>query len=273
MLGRIRYRLATAIFSIVSLNVTPAFADTDPLETINRAVHRFNQSVYDLTDQVFGTDAMRGWVPNSVRTYLINFYGNMTEPVTAMASLFRGDFEDARTATRRFIINLTLGYGGLVDRASEYGIRRSEAGLSDTLCRLGVPDGPYLVVPFYGPATVTDLLGSALAPVAGYYAFGLPFAAYRAGYGLTTMVDDNAEGGFQALRPVAYEAQRQDYLRRRAVLCGSEPADDRITVDKGPNRPASGETRVPVAAQGVIEPRNKPLLSDHHAILAAVPSM
>lgn len=265
MLGRIGKRLATAIVSIASFNVTPALAHGDPLETFNRAMHRFNQSVYDFTDQVFGTDRMQGWVPSTMRTYLVNFYANMTEPATAVASLLRGEFDEARTATRRFIINLTLGYGGLVDRATEFGIHRGEVGFGETLCKYGVPDGPYLVLPFYGPSTISDFLGSALGPVAGYYAFGLPFAAYRAGYGLTTMVDDSGNAGFQALRPVGYETQRQEYFRRRALVCG-EPMPQDL-------RSAEGDS-APVALPPMVQPGHKPLSPNGHAaVLAAVPSM
>jgi phospholipid-binding lipoprotein MlaA len=147
----------------------------------------------------------------------------MTEPVTAISSMLRGESVNANLAAKRFVVNMVLGYGGLVDRATERGIIADRKNLGQALCSYGIPEGPFMVVPFYGPTTVSDFLAAMVLPLAGYATFGMPFAAYRAGSGLSAIVDEEGR-----LAPSSsesgenYEALRADYLEQRRKACAPE---------------------------------------------------
>lgn len=224
------HRLTTAVMSIYSLLWSPgALAQGDPLEQMNKVVHDFNARVYNpsaTTNRSMISRVIAG-VPSSVKHSVFNFYSNMTEPVTALSSLLRGDWDNSGTAITRFLVNLTVGIGGIYDPATDMGIESRPTNLGHALCQYGVPDGPFLVIPFYGPSTVTDFLSAMIPPTAGYYAFGYAFAAYRAGQVLGD--GGNAPENLAAVSAeIDYETLKRLYFERRHRLC---PADSGTSVD------------------------------------------
>ncbi len=239
--------LVTAIISVVSLvglptmtghaagpDADPPILDPpilDPLTTFNRLMHDFNVRVYGAAGE--GVFASLPGLPPTVRRGLVNFYRNMTEPVSALTSALRGEYQTAGVSLQRFWINVTEGYGGIYDRAGERGIRAEPRHLGEALCAYGLPDGPYLVLPLYGPATVADFLGAMIPPFAGYAAFGYAAAAYGAGYRLSTLMDEDTARNPAAVARSGgdYEAERERYLSRRRTLC---PGADG---EPGPARP------------------------------------
>jgi phospholipid-binding lipoprotein MlaA len=130
----------------------------DPLENTNRKIFEFNQ-VVDRNVLVPVAKAYRTALPDPVRDSVRDFLNNLREPLVFVNDTLQGQFERAGTTVGRFVLNSTIGMGGLVDVAGRWGIPYHEEDLGLTLGSWGIPEGPYLVVPILGPSTPRDLGG------------------------------------------------------------------------------------------------------------------
>lgn len=139
---------------------------SDPFESSNRAVLEFNTS---LDDNVLRpvAQAYRDTVPAPMRRALRNFLRNLNEPVILANNLLQGRMMDAGHTLMRFYINSTAGALGLFDVATPSGIERRSGDFGQTLHAWGVPDGPFLMLPLFGPTTVRDALGDGVDALAG----------------------------------------------------------------------------------------------------------
>jgi phospholipid-binding lipoprotein MlaA len=95
--------------------------------------------------------------PSWFQTGVGNFFNNLSSPGTAVNDLLQGKLVAAGQDTLRFIINTTLGWGGVLDVASGASLPQHDEDLGQTLGKWGVPAGPYLMVPLLGPSSVRDL--------------------------------------------------------------------------------------------------------------------
>ncbi len=127
----------------------------DPLERMNRATYRFNDSVDRAVLRPVAT-AYLNHVPELVQQGIDNFLENLAFPTTIVNDLLQLKIKDTLVDLGRFTVNTTLGLGGLLDPASHFGIPKNDEDFGQTLGRWGVPSGPYLVVPFFGPSSVRD---------------------------------------------------------------------------------------------------------------------
>jgi phospholipid-binding lipoprotein MlaA len=130
----------------------------DPLERFNRASYAFN----DALDRAILKPTAKGYravAPQFVETGVSNFFDNLDTPKTLVNDLLQAKFRPALHDTGRFLLNTTLGVGGLLDPASAAGLDRNEEDFGQTLGSWGVPAGPYLMIPFVGPSTVRDGFG------------------------------------------------------------------------------------------------------------------
>jgi len=130
----------------------------DPLEDTNRKIFEFNQ-VVDRNVLVPVAKAYRTALPDPVRDSLRDFLNNLREPLVFVNDTLQGEFGRAAKTVGRFVINSTIGIGGVVDVAGRWGIPFHEEDLGLTLGAWGVPEGPYIVVPILGPSTPRDLGG------------------------------------------------------------------------------------------------------------------
>lgn len=131
----------------------------DPLESVNRGVYAFNDGI----DKAVLRPVARGYkkvVPTPIQTGVSNFFANAKYPVTLVNNLLQGKFTAALSDTARFTLNTTFGLGGLLDPATAAGLDVNDEDFGQTLGKWGVPPGPYLVVPFLGPYTLRDGVGS-----------------------------------------------------------------------------------------------------------------
>jgi phospholipid-binding lipoprotein MlaA len=156
-------------------------ADTaldDPLESLNRRIHAFNQglvdNLFEPAAEYFFTHASPG-----TQVGVSNFFFNLREPITIGSALLQGDFQNAGTATARFLINSTYGVLGVYDRATEMGYARRVRTLDQTFCEYGVPSGPYFVMPVFGPSTARDTSARLATMFAQYMVLGLYVLPYR----------------------------------------------------------------------------------------------
>ncbi len=130
----------------------------DPLEPFNRGVSEFNEAVDGVVLKPVAT-AYRDVVPDLVRTGVSNFFGNLRDVWSALNATLQLKPRAAAENALRVGVNTAFGFGGLLDIASEMGIERTTLDFGQTLGRWGVPSGPYLVLPIFGPSTFRDAAG------------------------------------------------------------------------------------------------------------------
>ncbi len=212
---------------LLVLAATPARANGDPLEVVNRAVHGFNVAAQR---HVLGpaAAAYMAWTPVGVRAGLAGVVANLGEPVTAASALLAGETALAATAAVRFGINSTLGLGGARDVAAGMGYPRAALGLSDALCRWGVPRGPYLVLPLLGPTNLRDAAGMAATSLALGHVVGADVVlAWGAGAGWVEYAAVHSElAGLEARALDGYATLRSVYLQRRAWGCAVDRGEE-----------------------------------------------
>lgn len=127
----------------------------DPWERMNRATYRFNSSL----DHAIVRPLAKGYqkaVPHPVRTGISNALGNAGYTTTIANDLLQGKFKAFGSDIGRFLLNTTVGIGGLLDPATAAGIAKNDEDFGQTLGRWGVKSGPYLLLPVLGPSTLRD---------------------------------------------------------------------------------------------------------------------
>jgi phospholipid-binding lipoprotein MlaA len=130
----------------------------DPVEPVNRAVYKFN----DTADRYVLQPVARGYntiTPDPVQRSVGNFFDNMRTPITIANSALQLKFDSFNVSLGRFMVNSTAGVVGLFDVASAVGIADPDEDLGQTLGYGGLGQGPYLVLPFLGPSSGRDAAG------------------------------------------------------------------------------------------------------------------
>lgn len=133
-------------------------ASYDPWEPFNRRMHRFNNAV----DRNVALPLARGYVkvvPRPVRLGVSNFFSNLGQPVSAVNALLQGKPGQAAQSLGRFVLNVTLGIGGIFDPASDANIPHRSEDFGQTLGVWGWENSRYLELPLFGPRTVRDAFG------------------------------------------------------------------------------------------------------------------
>lgn len=131
----------------------------DPLSGYNRAMTSFNDAViiYGLTPI---SKAYAVIIPQPLRIGISNAVHNIQFPIRFTNNLLQGKFQNASNEFERFIVNSTVGIGGLMDPAKEYmNIHPHEEDFGQTLGHYGVGSGFHVVLPFIGPSNVRDIAG------------------------------------------------------------------------------------------------------------------
>lgn len=132
----------------------------DPLEPMNRTIFDFNMFV-DRNIFVPLAKTYRTVTPDFVQGIVSNVLYNAGEPVRMANALLQGRVTDAHTIFQRFFVNTALGGAGLADVASAGGLTRVDADFGQTLHVWGAPEGPYMVLPIFGPSNPRDAVGLA----------------------------------------------------------------------------------------------------------------
>ena len=133
-------------------------ANSDPLEPVNRSVFDFNMKLDELVIEP-AARAYRSVFPEFARNRIRGFIDNLAEPRIFVNDLLQGRGDAAGITFARFFINTTVGFVGFFDQATPAGYMRQSGDFGQTLYRWGVIDGPYLVLPFFGPSNARDALG------------------------------------------------------------------------------------------------------------------
>lgn len=135
---------------------TPQRRTDDPYESFNRSMFKFNQELDKVAIRPVAVGYRKITDP-PIRHSVSDFFSNIRLPITIGNDLLQARIKDAAQNTGRFLVNLTLGFGGIFDPASHLGIPDHDTDFGVTLARWGVPDGPYLVLPFVGSTTVRNV--------------------------------------------------------------------------------------------------------------------
>jgi phospholipid-binding lipoprotein MlaA len=230
---------------------------SDPIEPFNRGVYKFN----DALDRGVLKPAAKGYVkvtPEWLRTGVGNFYTNLKGPGTIVNQLLQGKFLAAGQDLGRLLLNLTFGLGGVIDVASMNDMPQHDEDFGQTLGKWGVPSGPYLMLPFLGPATVRDgpskIADSFLEPFYWYnygnerwFSLALSFVDDRAR--LLPLDDTLAE----TYDPYAFI--RDAYLQRRQYLVydGDPPEEPLEEFEDFEEEPDAGATEPPAETDALPE--------------------
>jgi phospholipid-binding lipoprotein MlaA len=194
----------------------------DPFEGFNRGTYRFN---YYFDRYVFlpVIGAYDFILPDCVEDRISNFVDNVFEFNNLLNNLLQWKWNSAGITLSRFVINSTVGIGGLWDPATAWDMHRQTEDFGQTLGHYGAGNGPYLVLPVLGPSNLRDTIG--IAGDAASFAILGPVAwvenntASRSFTGVSS-VDRRHRQPFryyQTGSPFEYEMVRLFYTKKREL--------------------------------------------------------
>jgi phospholipid-binding lipoprotein MlaA len=195
----------------------------DPWEPFNEKMFSFN---YNLDKYVLKPVA-KGYnfvMPDRMQQMIDSGFDNLLVVQRVVNSLLQGRPTGAGAEVGRFLINSTLGIGGLFDIAKqEFGLRKTKADFGQTLGIWGVGPGPFLVLPLLPPLTVRDGIGTAVDGAMDPLSYVLPFIWTRLGMKIGNTINDRSLNldlyqGFEETTVDLYSAVRNGYLQRRDSL-------------------------------------------------------
>jgi phospholipid-binding lipoprotein MlaA len=204
--------------------VTPAEAPPmktyDPWGRLNRFTYRFNARFDEALFFPVANSYRR--LPSPMRAGVHNFFGNIAEIDSVINYTLQGRLGRMVRSLGRFVINSTIGIGGLFDPATPMRLPKAPTGFGTTLAKYGMHPGPYLVIPFYGPSTLRGGIGLA-ADYGALYVID-PAWIYRGdqswGLGVLNAVDQRASIDFRYYAsgsPFEYETIQFLYVRKLLI--------------------------------------------------------
>jgi len=209
----------------------------DPLESVNRFSHDLNNTLDKAILKPVADSYVETTHPN-FRLTVSNFYDNLGYLNVILNDFLQGKFRQGGADTGRFLVNTTLGVGGLFDAATVFGLEEHHEDFGQTLSVWGVKEGPYLEAPLVGPTTSRDILdkgSSALTNVFFYVslpviAAGVTFIAPILALGVVDKRSrmDDAIQARDDMSVDSYVFTREAYLQNRKfqIADGQTPTED-----------------------------------------------
>lgn len=206
----------------------------DPYEGFNRKMWGFDRSLDKAVLKPVGS-GYRTVMPTPIRHGLSNMLSNVSEPFSFINAVLQGRPKRALNIMGRFVINTTIGIGGFRDVASKVGYPQMPEDLGQTFAVWGAKKSTYLVLPFYGPSTIRDGIGTVASAWADPYKIvirkelsfwpaaavtGFEFVDARANLidsGADTLLDTSAD---------PYAVARSAYLQHRQALIENRDDSD-----------------------------------------------
>ncbi len=137
----------------------PGANPRDPWEPMNRGVFEFNQAFDEVAFKPVAV-AYKTATPRLVRAGVTNFFNNLGDGWSLFNNILQGKLQASVETYFRITVNTILGIGGVFDIATEIGVETHTEDFGQTLGLWGLPTGPYLVLPFFGPSNVRDALAT-----------------------------------------------------------------------------------------------------------------
>jgi phospholipid-binding lipoprotein MlaA len=259
-LGLARLALAgfasAALCACVTLPPNAPRSPQDPWESWNRGVYRFN----DKLDRAVAKPVARAYVrvvPQPLRTGVTNFFANIDTPMVMINDALQGKPKAAGNDLGRFLLNSTVGIGGLFDPATSAGLSRNYEDFGLTLGHWGVHPGPFIELPVLGPSDLRDgptkLVDAYMKPTAyiknDYIRYGL-YLPYVVDLRASLLpLEETLKNVYDP-----YAFIRDGYLARRAYLVSDgkvteEPLVDPDAGDLAPGASTPGGSPVPPTGQ------------------------
>jgi phospholipid-binding lipoprotein MlaA len=194
----------------------------DPLEPFNRSMFSFNEFI----DRIFLKPVAKFYndvIPKPIRMGVSNFYDNINMLPTIAYDVLQGQFHQGVNDVWRFAVNSTIGVYGLIDVASVINLKKNQQDFGLTLAKWGYKNSTYIVLPFWGPRTLRDVVGMPI----DYFAFSIyphihPKRDRYIVYGIGVLDTRARLLQFQSVYETAaldkYTFVRDAYLQRRAYL-------------------------------------------------------
>ncbi|WP_199540617.1 MlaA family lipoprotein [Paraburkholderia kururiensis] len=221
----------------------------DPLEPMNRAIFKFNDTV----DQAIAVPIAKGYqkvTPQPFRTAVSNFFSNLGDISNFANDLLQLKITDATEDLMRVAFNSTFGLGGLLDWATPAGLPKHKQDFGLTLGRWGIPSGPYLVLPIFGPSSFRDSVGLAvdvrfnpmnyMEPAVRNPMYGAQFVSVRSDLlGASSLLEQAALDKYSFVRD-AYTQQRKSLLKGSSAPPALPDYGDPGASDDGDTGAAAG---------------------------------
>lgn len=197
----------------------------DPFEGMNREIYAFNTGADKFLIKPVAA-VYHFALPEPLRQSVTNFFSNVNDITVVANKILQLEIHDAVRVSARFIMNTTVGVGGLVDVASHAGLYKQHGDFGLTLARWGMKHSPYIMVPFIGPTTIRDgagfLVDFWLSPWIYIEPEWLGWGMY--GLGLVNMrsnlLGDEAYFNYAAMD--GYALMRDVFLQRRNSLIAQQ---------------------------------------------------
>lgn len=157
----IRWGAMAVLVALQACTAVPHKDPRDPMESWNRSVFAFNDTVDRAVVKPVAT-AYHRVMPHWVRTGIGNFFTNLDDIWSLVNNALQLRGQDTADSFGRVVVNTTMGLGGILDVASEMGMERHSANFGLTLGRWGVGPGPFVVLPLWGSSTLRDTLALSL---------------------------------------------------------------------------------------------------------------
>jgi len=227
--------MAAALTGCVTLPANRKPPPQDPWESWNRGVYNVNDKV----DRAIAKPVAKTYVrvvPAPARIGVSNFFANLRTTTVMVNDALQGKFGAAANDLARFVVNSTIGVGGLLDPASQMGLDKNVEDFGQTLGHWGVPPGPFLELPILGPSDTRDGSGRIVdiftTPTHYISNNWISYGLY-----LPSAVDARADllSLDETLKKVfdPYAFIRDAYLQRRAYLVSDGKVTEEVLVDPG----------------------------------------
>ncbi|MDD1649161.1 MAG: VacJ family lipoprotein [Methylococcaceae bacterium] len=218
----------------------------DPIEGWNRGVQHFNDKLDDYVMKPVATGYQKV-TPTAVDLGITNFYSNVDDVGVIGNDLLQFKLLQGGQDLGRFFVNTTVGLAGVVDVASKMNLPKHNEDFDQTLAVWGVPSGPFVVIPFFGPSTPRGIVGLAgdtasnpitwINPMAGYALgsswHGLDWVIL--GSGMLRVTDQRADllSASKIMDEASvdrYEFMRNAYFQQRNYVIhdGNPPLDEEL---------------------------------------------
>lgn len=212
--------VATPVLAQATTNSVEEPAQYDPWEPFNEKMFEFNRQL-DRWVLKPVAKAYNAVLADELQVAIGNAFTNIAFVPRAVNSLLQGKWQGAGREVARFVINSTMGFGGLFDTAKDYiGLRKSDEDFGQTLAVWGSGPGPYLVLPFMAPMTVRDGIGRAVDGAMDPLSYLIPFIPERLVLKVADTVNDRSLNlqlfeGVEETTIDLYSSVRHFYLTRR----------------------------------------------------------
>jgi phospholipid-binding lipoprotein MlaA len=222
--------LAVAVLS-TGCATGPNANPKDPLEPMNRSISRFNDSLDENVLKPVAT-SYKDVTPDLVQQGVRNVFNNLSDIWSTVNNGLQLKGRDTAESLMRSVVNTVFGIYGIFDVATPIGLERHPEDFGQTLGAWGVPDGPYVVLPLFGPSTVRDTAGMPVDTSVDYVR-NLDHIATRNSAMALRVVDKRSSllGTSNLLTEAAidkYSFTRDAYLqyRRNQVFDGNPPDEE-----------------------------------------------